>query len=187
MAAAGDGDRAASSAGPPHDDAEFVDGLRRLNPVNSCGIQLRVQIVDDDMAYGLILWILTVLLFGRVVGQLVVYFFKPRFLPPMEQWQSGLVWYPALVATQIVVLGLMVSIAADFTRGAGFWVEPHPRLGMVVLWWSYLYFGAMVVRYIVWMAKRPDQRWTGGTIPIVFHSVVALFQWVFGAFHTGLI
>ena len=146
-----------------------------------------MQIVDDDMSYGLILWILTVLLLGRVVGQLVVYFFKPRFLPPMEQWQSGLVWYPALVAVQFVVLGLMVSIARDFTRGAGFWVGPHPTLGAVVLWWSYLYFGAMVVRYIVRMIRRPDQRWTGGTIPIIFHSVVAVFQWVFGAFHTGLI
>ena len=187
MPAAGDGDRAARRAGTTDDDAELVDGLRRFDPVDRGGIQLRVQIVDDDMTYGLIFWILTVLLFGRVAGQLVVYFFKPRFLPPMEQWQSGLVWYPALVAVQFVVLGLMVSIATDFTRGAGFWVAPHPRLGAVVLWWSYLYFSAMVVRYIVWMIKRPDQRWTGGTIPIIFHSVVAVFQWVFGAFHTGLI
>ena len=187
MPAAGDGDRAAGRACPADDDAQLLDRLRRLDAVDRRGIQLRVQIVDDDMNYGLILWILTVLLSGRVAGQLVVYFFKPRFLPPMEQWQSGLVWYPALVAVQFVVLALMVSISTDFTRGAGFWVEPHPRLGVVVLWWSYLYFTAMVVRYIVWMIKRPDQRWTGGTIPIIFHCVVAVFQWVFGAFHTGLI
>jgi hypothetical protein len=146
-----------------------------------------MQIVDDQMRYAPTLWLLTVLLFGRVIGQLIVYFFRPRFLPPMEQWQSGLVWYPALVATQAVVLALMVSISVDFTRGAGFWFAPHPRLGLVVLWWSYLYFSAMVVRYIVWMARRPDQRWTGGTIPIIFHCVVAVFQWVFGAFHTGVL
>jgi hypothetical protein len=149
-----------------------------------------VHIVDDCgtfMIYAPILWLCTILLFGRVFGQLAVYFWRPRFLPPMEQWQSGLVPYPFLVATQAVVLALMVSISIDFTRGAGFWVAPHPNLGLVVLWWSYLYFGAMVVRYIVWMWKRPDQRRTGGTIPIIFHSVVAAFQFVFGAFHTGLL
>jgi hypothetical protein len=57
----------------------------------------------------------------------------------------------------------------------------------VVLWWSYLYFAAMVARYIVRMARRPDQRWFGGTIPIIFHSIVALFQWFFAAYHRGLI
>lgn len=134
-----------------------------------------------------ILWLLTVLLFGRVIGQLIVYFHAPRFLPPMEQWQSGLVPYPFLVSVQVVVLALMASISFDFARGTGFWFEPHPDLGLVVLWWSYLYLGAMVVRYILRMTRRPDQRWLGGTIPIVFHGVVAVFQWVFAAYHRGLL
>jgi len=133
------------------------------------------------------MWLLTVLLFGRVVGQLIVYFYAPKFLPPMGQWQSGLVPYPFLVSVQVVVLALMASISLDFTRGFGFWMDPHPRLGLVVLWWSYLYFGAMVVRYILRMSRRPDQRWLGGTIPIIFHCVVAFFQWLFAAHHRGLI
>jgi hypothetical protein len=41
----------------------------------------------------------------------------------------------------------------------------------------------MIVRYGIRMARRPDQRWFGGTIPIIFHSVVAAFQWTFGTFH----
>lgn len=139
------------------------------------------------MDYAPILWMLTGLLFLRVVGQLIVYFRAPAFLPPMEQWQSGLVPYPFLVACQVLVLALMVSISADFTRGAGFWFQPHPTLGLIVLWWSYLYAGAMAVRYVVRMARRPDQRWFGGTIPIIFHCVVAAFQWVFAAHHRGLI
>ena len=187
MPPAGDGNRSSLCARPKDNRPQLIDRLRRFNGVDARRIELRVEVIDDDMRYAPILWLLTILLFARVIGQLVVYFYRPRFLPPMEQWQSGLVWYPALVATQAVVLALMVSIAVDFTRGAGFWFAPHPRLGLVVLWWSYLYFGAMIVRYIVWMKMRPDQRWTGGTIPIIFHSVVAAFQWVFGAFHTGLI
>jgi hypothetical protein len=131
------------------------------------------------------LWLFTVLLFGRVLGQLVVVRFAPRWLPPFEQWQSGLLPYPVLVAGQAIVITLMVWISMDFSRGAGFWVQPRPRLGRAALVWSYLYFGAMVARYIIRMARRPDQRWLGGTIPIIFHCVVAAFQWTFGTYHAG--
>ena len=93
------------------------------------------------MTYGPILWVLTLLLSGRVIGQLIVFFYAPKYLPPMEQWQSGLVPYPFLVAVQTVVLALMASISLDFSRGSGFWIQPHPSLGLVVLWWSYVYSG----------------------------------------------
>ena len=129
------------------------------------------------------LWLFTVLLFGRVLGQLVVARFAPRWLPPFEHWQSGLLPYPVLLIGQAVVLTLMIWISADFSRGAGFWVEPRPRLGSVVIIWSYLYFAAMIARYVIRMVRRPDQRWLGGTIPIIFHSVVAAFQWTFGNHH----
>ena len=135
--------------------------------------------------YGPYLWILTVLLVGRVVGQLIVATRAPRWLPPMEQWQSGLLPYSVLVAGQAIVLTLMIWISWDFSRGEGFWVRPRPTLGLAALWWSYLYFGAMVIRYIVRMARRPDQRWLGGTIPIIFHALVAVFQWMFGTYHAS--
>ena len=131
------------------------------------------------------LWVLTILLIGRVVGQLIVARWAPRWLPPMEQWQSGLLPYPALVAGQAVVLTLMIWISVDFSRSEGFWVRPHPYLGLAALWWSYLYFAAMIVRYVVRMSRRPDQRWLGGTIPIIFHSLVAAFQWMFGTYHVA--
>lgn len=135
----------------------------------------------DALQYAL--WLFTVLLVGRVVGQIVVVLWAPRWLPPMEQWQSGLLPYPVLLAGQVVVLALMFWISIDFSTHAGYWVEPHPRLGLAAVWWSYLYATAMVVRYIVRMTRRPDQRWFGGTIPIVFHTVVAAFQWTFGMYH----
>ena len=139
--------------------------------------------MTDSTAYAPLLWLCTVLLVARVAGQVIVVLRAPAWLPPMEQWQSGLVPYRFLLAVQIVVLALMLSISIDFSRGAGYWVEPHPLLGRVVVYWSYAYFGAMVVRYIHRMITRPDQRWFGGTIPIIFHSIVAVFQWTFGWFH----
>ena len=141
--------------------------------------------MKDPTAYSFYLWLLTLLLLARVLGQLVVATTAPRWLPRMEQWQSGLLPYPALLAAQTVVLTLMVWISWDFSRGAGYWVDPRPRLGLAALWWSYLYFGAMMARYGIRMVRRPDQRWLGGTIPIIFHSVVAVFQWTFGTFHAA--
>ena len=141
--------------------------------------------MTDPARLSFYLWLFTLLLLGRVLGQLVVATTAPRWLPPMEQWQSGLLPYPVLLASQAVVLMLMAWISLDFSRGAGFWVEPQPRLGPAALWWSYLYFTSMIVRYIIRMVRRPEERWLGGTIPIIFHSVVAAFQWTFGMFHVS--
>ena len=133
-------------------------------------------------ATSLVLWICSVLMLLRVAGQVMVFLRAPSWLPPMGQWQSGLVPYWFLLSAQAVVLGLMFWIAADVARGSGYWFQPWPRLGRIVLAWSYLYATAMTVRYVIRMARRPDQRWFGGTIPIIFHVVLAIFQWTFARY-----
>jgi len=130
-----------------------------------------------------VLWLCCVLMLLRVTGQLIVFLRAPSFLPPLAQWQSGLVPYWFLLSTQAVVLVLMFWIASDLVCGWGLWAQPRPRLGRIVLVWSSLYAAAMVVRYIIRMARRPDQRWFGGTIPIIFHLVLAVFQWTFARYH----
>jgi hypothetical protein len=139
--------------------------------------------MNNPADYALFLSICTALLILRVAGQIVVALFAPRWLPPMEQWQSGLLPYPLLLAGQVVVLTLMVWISIDFSRGSGFFVKPAPQWGPGVVWFSRVYFGGMVLRYIIRMTRLPDQRWFGGTIPIIFHSVVAAFLWAFGTYH----
>ena len=141
---------------------------------------------EDPAGYSAWLWLFTVLLFLRVVGQIIVVLRAPRWLPPMHQWQSGLLPYPVLLLGQAIVLTLMVWIAIDFSRGAGTFVQPYPGRARYVLGFGYLYLGGMVVRYIIWMWRRPDQRWLGGTIPIIFHSIVALFIITFGTYHLRL-
>jgi hypothetical protein len=70
-----------------------------------------------------------------VLGQLVVVLARssaerggglraPRWLPPMDQWQSGLLRYPVLVPGQVLVLSVMLWICADFSRGQGRFVQP---------------------------------------------------------------
>ena len=142
--------------------------------------------MPDSPDYSVFLWLFTVLLFFRVIGQIVVVLWAPRWLPPMHQWQSGLLPYPVLLASQIVVLTLMVWICLDFTRGTGVFLAPkRSEVGRFVTWFSYVYFAGMIVRYVVRMVERPDQRWFGGTIPIIFHCVVAAFLWTFGRYHVS--
>lgn len=142
--------------------------------------------IPDPAPYSVWLWLFTILLFLRVLGQIIVVLFAPSWLPPMHQWQSGLLPYPVLLLGQTSVLLLMVWISVDFTRGAGIFVQPYPGRGKYVVGFSYVYFGGMVVRYIIWMWRRPDQRWLRGTIPIIFHCVVAAFVFTFGLFHVRL-
>jgi uncharacterized protein len=162
-----------------------ADGTSTLIQHSALRIQHSALLMTDPYTLSIVLWSCSVLMFLRVIGQVVVFLRAPAWLPPMAQWQSGLVPYSFLLSTQAVVLFLMFWIAADFARGAGVWVQPLPRLGRVVLVWSYLYAGAMGVRYVIRMARQPGERWLGGTIPIIFHSVLAAFQWTFAQYHVG--
>ena len=141
--------------------------------------------MKDPSTFATALWIFTALLSMRVAGQLVVAWRAPAWLPPMAQWQSGLVRYPVLVFWQIVVLLLMTWTASDFARRTGFWMSPPAGMGTTAMILGGIYFASMIVRYVVRMVRRPDQRWFGGTIPIIFHSVVAAFLWTFGMYHAG--
>jgi len=150
------------------------------------GSDFRLPFHSEQLIAPVLVWLFTILLVLRVVGQLVVVLRAPRWLPPMEQWQSGLLPYPVLLVAQIVVLTLMIWISIDVTKGQGYFVDPRrPDMGRAIVGFSYVYFGGMVVRYIIWMWRRPDQRWFGGTIPIIFHSFVAAFLYTFGRYHAS--
>lgn len=142
------------------------------------------MVPDDPVTCAPWLWLATILLALRVIGQIVAIVAAPRWLPPQgEQWMSGLMPYRWLLPGQIVTLALMSAISADFSRGAGRFVEPWPRAGRIILAVSVIYAAWMAVRYIRRMIVRPDQRWLGGTIPIVFHTIIAAFLALFASWH----
>ncbi|MPZ21285.1 MAG: hypothetical protein GEV06_25815 [Luteitalea sp.] len=129
------------------------------------------------------LWILLGLFVLRVAGQVLVAFLDVRWLPPMEQWYSGLAPYPLLLPAQLVIILIYGKVCVDFSRGAGWFVRTRPWFGRGVLWCGYLYLGVMIARYPVQMALSPEDRWFGHTIPIMFHWVLAAFIILFGRFH----
>ena len=126
--------------------------------------------MDVQAPYRIALSVLTALFVLRVVGQIVVALWAPMWLPPMSQW--NFVPYRILLPVQIVLIAVMVD----------FCIEP-PQFGTVGVILSIVYAAAMAFRYVIRMVRQLDQRWFGGTIPIVFHFVLASFVFVLGVAH----
>lgn len=137
----------------------------------------------DHRRYGLALWILFGLFVLRVVAQLLIAFGFGGFLPPWEEWFSGALGYPPLLASQAAIILLYGRIALDVSRGRGFFAAPRRRFGSALLTIGSVYFAVMVIRYAIRMTLYPPERWWGGSIPIFFHWVLASFLLVLGVYH----
>jgi uncharacterized protein len=130
--------------------------------------------------------LLFALLFAvRVAGQLVVVLHAPRWLPSTESGQWNLMPYRLLLPIQLVFLAVMAWLVTSFLAEAGLPTEPARAFGWFVIAVSAVYAAVMVIRYVVRMRRRPEQRWFGGAIPIVFHWVLAAFLFVFGSYHAS--
>jgi hypothetical protein len=137
---------------------------------------------DIPLRYPLLLGTFTFLFALRVAGQAVVGVREVSFLPPFEQWYSGLLPYPLLLPVQIALILLMLRIVGDFARGEGTFVDLKPRTGIILQVLGGIYFLSMVVRYVVTMVLHPELRWFTGTIPIWFHFVLAAFIFTLGRY-----
>jgi len=128
----------------------------------------------------LILWSLLFLFFLRVAGQAFVSVRPVRWLPGFAVWYSGRVPYPILLPAQIALLVLMAAIALDVTRGAGLFAEARPDLSRGLLALTFVYSAAMLLRLGLRIRSTTAQRWyEGGTMPTVFHFVLAGFAYTY--------
>jgi uncharacterized protein len=134
--------------------------------------------------YAPFLWLLLGLFCLRVIGQMLVVFLGVPWLPPMKEWYSGLMPYRWLLPAQLVIILLFGRVCLEFTRGRGFWVAPRPSLGSGLLAFGTIYLGSMVIRYVLRMSLYPEERWLGGSIPILFHWVLAAFILLVGRYHS---
>ena len=121
-----------------------------------------------------LLWILLGLFALRVLGQLLVVAGLAPFLPPIGDWQSGLLPYPILLASQIVILGTLGAVCVQFTRGRGYFVRYHMWLATPIWIVGWIYMAGMIVRYAF---LRRD------AIPVVFHLVLASFLLAVAQYH----
>ncbi len=68
----------------------------------------------------------------RVLAQALIAIGYGAFLPPWEEWFSGLVPYPQLLASQMVIILGYGKVCLDFIRQRGFFVTPRRWLGTPV-------------------------------------------------------
>ena len=130
-----------------------------------------------------LLWLFTLLFIMRVVGQVLVALKPRRWLPPMYLW--NLIPYPILLPLQLIIIAIMLWINLEFSWNTGIAAIRNPDVGIMLIGFSEIYAAAMVIRYILRMIRRPEQRWFGGTIPIVFHFVLASYLLFLGDFYAG--
>lgn len=121
-----------------------------------------------------VLWFLFALFFLRVLGQVLVAFAGVTWLPSMRHWYSGLISYPYLLASQIVMLAGMVKVNTDFTRSGGWFARPNRALGEIAVWFGWVYLSSMILRYAI-MRTLP--------IPVTLHCVLAIYLILIGRYH----
>ena len=103
----------------------------------------------------------------------------------MREWQSGVLPYRWLLAIQLVALVMMAVVIAGLLAATPSFVARRPDVGAVAVMVGWIYALAMVVRYVVRMARHPEARWTGQTIPIAVHIVLAAWVLVLGSYLRG--
>jgi hypothetical protein len=121
-----------------------------------------------------VLWILLALFTLRVVGQLLVVAGVAPFLPPMDEWQSGLLPYSVLLSSQVAILVVLATVCVQFTRRKGYFFRREPWLATPLWIVGWIYAIGMVMRYAL---LRRD------VIPVAFHIVLASFLLVIAHHH----
>jgi hypothetical protein len=114
----------------------------------------------------LLLTTLLALFIARVLGQLLVALKHPHWLPPMQEWYSGLMPYRYLLPAQIAIIALMIAMIRQVAAGA----PSNRSLAVGIFVFATIYAAAMVVRFFV--RRRP-------LIPILFHWVLAAFLFTY--------
>lgn len=126
------------------------------------------------------LWLLIGLFTIRVIAQPSSLLFNSKFLPPFESWHGGVLPYPLLLITQLIILVWMTHTVRKFNAGT---VSASHRLGVNVLIFASIYFMLMLARLILGMTILSEHRWFASPLPAFFHLVLASFLLLYGHFH----
>src|SRR5439155_15135449 len=114
--------------------------------------------------YATVLWFLLFLFCLRVAGQALVATFAVPFLPPMQQWYSGVMPYWILLPVQILIIVLLAKVATDFTRRRGFFVVPRKTLGRFLNCFAISNWVGLPRGNGWGLHLLPNSSWSGGPI-----------------------
>lgn len=105
---------------------------------------------------------LTLLFALRVAGQAIQHWAPQPYLPPFEAFQGSNLPYPMLLASQFLILGVMVFCNLRLPNG-----------GRVLLWIGGLYMAGSLLRIVIGLAVPGAPAWFSTWIPALFHIILA--------------
>jgi hypothetical protein len=123
---------------------------------------------------------LLMLFAGRVTAQLLQRLWPTPFLPSFDAWQSGLLPYGLLLASQLIILLAIAHQAVQIWRGR---TVPLRRVGTVLLVLGAVYFAGASFRLAAGLSFLSDQPFFAAYLPSLFHMVLAAVVLVLGDFH----
>lgn len=126
------------------------------------------------------LWLCSLLFAFRIAAQLFALLFSPKFLPTFESWHGGVLPYPLLLTSQVLILLWLTWSAHQFSKSK---VYPHRRLGLVIIIFACLYFLTMLLRLLLGLTILSETRWFASYLPALFHLVLACYLFLYSHFH----
>ena len=148
-----------------------MDKATQIEPVSNS---------EASQPYAKWLWLCSSLFAFRVVAQLMALLFKPSFLPTFGSWHGGVLPYPLLLSTQILIFIWLAWTAWQFSRSS---VRPRHSLGIVITLFASLYFLVMLLRLLLGLTILSNQRWFASYLPAFFHLILASYLLLYGHFH----
>jgi hypothetical protein len=123
---------------------------------------------------------LLMLFFGRVAAQCVQWLWPTPLLPDFAAWQSGLLPYWLLLASQILILSAILHQIVRIWTGRA---RPKRRLGVVLLALGGVYMAVAALRLAAGVANLFELPFFQAKLPSLFHMVLAAVVLVLGDFH----
>ena len=134
----------------------------------------------SNRRYAIALGGLLLLFAFRIVAQLAQWIHPVDFLPPFDDWQSGVLPYPVLLTGQILVLAVLLRVVVGHVTGR---CIARRWLGIALLAGGGVYFAVMCFRLLASVTFAAADSWLGATIPAFFHVVLACFALIHGYFN----
>lgn len=113
----------------------------------------------------------------RVLAQAVQWMGPVPLLPSFDSWQGSGLSYAALLASQALIIVLLVKALLLVRANA---VRPATWKHRACFVLGGAYFAAMALRLAAGLTFFSDVEWFAQTLPAVFHLVLAAFVLLFG-------
>lgn len=113
----------------------------------------------------------------RVLAQAVQWAGPVPFLPPFDTWQGSGLPYPALLASQVLIIALLARALAVVRSGS---ITPATWKHRACFVLGGAYFAATAFRLAAGLTFLSDVGWFAESLPALFHLVLATFVLLFG-------